>query len=78
MGDDDHQHRHALERRWQSGRVVDRRRGHSEVIADEGAPSVELAIDFAGVDCEECVLPPDRLEITATTVISRNVGPRWL
>jgi hypothetical protein len=44
------------------------------ISLDESAPSVELAIDFAGVDCEECVLPPDRLHDTVTAVISRNAG----
>jgi hypothetical protein len=41
---------------------------------DENAPYVELAVDFAGVECEECVLPPDRLHDTVTAVISRHAG----
>lgn len=44
------------------------------IALDEGAPSVELAVDFADVECEECVLPPDRLRDTATAVISRHAG----
>jgi len=41
---------------------------------DENAPHVELAVDFDGVECEECVLPPDRLHDTVTAVISKHAG----
>jgi hypothetical protein len=44
------------------------------IALDERGPSVELAVDFADVACEECVLPPDRLRDTATAVISRHAG----
>jgi hypothetical protein len=39
---------------------------------DEAAPSVELAVDFAGVECEECVLPPDRLHDTVVATLTRT------
>ncbi|MDO8364178.1 MAG: hypothetical protein Q7V88_14890 [Actinomycetota bacterium] len=44
------------------------------IAIDEHAPSVELSVDFADVDCEDCVLPPDRLHDTVTSVISKRAG----
>jgi len=46
------------------------------IAVDAVAPSVELTISFDGVDCEDCVLPPDRLLDTASLVISKHAGAR--
>ena len=35
---------------------------------------VELAVEFDGVPCEECVLPPDQLRATVVATLSRRVG----
>jgi hypothetical protein len=43
---------------------------------DDDGPHIELAVDFAGVDCEECVLPPDRLQDTVVAVLSQRAGRR--
>ncbi|MGE0308749.1 MAG: hypothetical protein AB7N61_05885 [Acidimicrobiia bacterium] len=44
------------------------------VSMDEAVPRVELAVDFSGVECEECVLPPDRLHDTVAAMLSREAG----
>lgn len=44
-------------------RSIDERRGH-----------VELAIDFDDVECEDCVLPPDRLLEMVTSALTRRAG----
>jgi hypothetical protein len=41
---------------------------------DEQEPHVELALDFDSVECEECVLPPDRLHDTVTAALTRRAG----
>ncbi len=46
----------------------------SVVSLDEATAAVELVVGFDGVECEECVLPPDRLHDTVTAVLSRHAG----
>jgi uncharacterized protein YigA (DUF484 family) len=41
---------------------------------DEDSAGVELAADFDDVDCEECVLPPDRLRETVLGALARGTG----
>jgi hypothetical protein len=42
------------------------------VTVDEAAMVLELVVDFDGVDCEECVLPPDRLHATLVALLERH------
>jgi hypothetical protein len=41
---------------------------------DEAALEVELALDFADVSCEECVLPPSSLRDTVLAALNRSAG----
>lgn len=41
---------------------------------DEGRAHVELAVDFDDVECEDCVLPPDRLVEMVTSALSSRAG----
>jgi hypothetical protein len=41
---------------------------------DERVHRVELALDFADVSCEECVLPPSELRETVQVVLTRGAG----
>lgn len=44
------------------------------VTLDDHAARAELAVEFDGVECEDCVLPPDRLHDTVASVLARRVG----
>lgn len=44
------------------------------VALDDHGAQAELAVEFDGVECEDCVLPPDRLHDTVASVLARRVG----
>lgn len=41
---------------------------------DEVALSAEIAVHLADLDCEDCVLPPDRLHAVISAALARSVG----
>lgn len=44
------------------------------IAIDEAAPSAELAVELADLDCEDCVLPPDQLRTTIVAALERGIG----
>ena len=43
------------------------------VHADPGTARIELRLDLSGVDCLDCVVPPDLLEQMVTAELQRKV-----
>lgn len=41
---------------------------------DDEAPSVDLALVLDSVECEDCVLPPERLRATVAASLHRDIG----
>ena len=44
------------------------------VAIDAALGAVELAVTLDGVDCEDCVLPPDQLRATIAAALARDTG----